>query len=135
MPDTIRVVEYYYVQTPDKPGEGARVLRHLKDAGVNLLAFHAFPSGRRAQLNFVPADPAALEAAARQAKWKLVGPKRAFLIGGADRTGALVEHYARLADARINVMATDAIGVAGRFGAVMWVGARDVTKAAKVLGA
>ena len=135
MPDTIRLVDYFYIQTPDRPGEGARALGHLKDAGVNLLGFHAFPSGRRAQLNFVPSDPAALKAAARQAKWKLVGPKRAFLIEGGDRTGALAERYARLADAKINVTATDAIGVAGHFGAIIWVGARDVKKAAKALGA
>lgn len=135
MADTIRLVDYFYIQTRDRPGEGAKALSHLKDAGINLLAFHAFPSGRRAQLNFVPSDPAALRAAARQAKWKLVGPKKAFLIEGEDRGGALVEHYTRLADAKINVTATDAIGTAGHFGAIIWVGARDVNKAAKALGA
>lgn len=135
MPDTIRLVGYFYVQVPDKPGEGARVLSHFKDMGINLLAFHGFPSGRRSQLNFVPSDPAALRAAARQAKLKLVGPKKAFLIEGEDRVGSLVEHYTRLAEAKINVTATDAIGVAGHFGAIVWVSARDVTKAAKALGA
>lgn len=135
MADTIRLVDYFYIQTRDRPGEGAKVLSHLKDAGISLLAFHAFPSGRRAQLNFVPSDPAALRVAARQAKWKLVGPKKAFLIEGEDRVGALVEHYTRLADAKINVTATDAIGIAGHFGAIIWVGARDVKKAAQALGA
>ncbi len=47
MADTIRQVDYYYATVPDKPGEGARVAGVLRDAGVNLLAFHAFPSARR----------------------------------------------------------------------------------------
>ena len=34
MPDTIRLVDYFYIEAPDKPGEGARVLSYLKEAGV-----------------------------------------------------------------------------------------------------
>src|SRR5207302_8829105 len=75
MPDTIRLVDYFYIEIPDKPGEGARVLGTLRDARVNLLAFHAFPKGRRAQLDFVPTDSAAFKAAAKNARWKAVGPK------------------------------------------------------------
>lgn len=135
MADKVRLIDYYYILTPDKPGEGIKALRSLQRAGVHLLAFHAFPAGRRAQLDFIPASPAALKAAARGAKWKLVGPKQAFFIEGADRTGALVDHYQRLADAKINVTAADAVGSGRRFAAVVWVGARDVKKAAKVLGA
>jgi len=65
MPDTIRLVDYFYIEAPDKPGEGARALSYLKEAGVNLLAIHAFPKGRRAQVDFVPSDPAAFKAAAK----------------------------------------------------------------------
>ncbi len=52
MPDTIRKVNYYYTTAPDKPGEGARLLQALRNAGVNLLAFHAFPSARKSQADF-----------------------------------------------------------------------------------
>lgn len=135
MADEIRLVEYFYVLTSDKPGEGARFLGYLKDAGVNLLAFHGFPAGRRAQLDFVPFAPAAFKTAARKAKWKLVGPKKAFLIMGDDRVGALVDYYDRLADVKINVTASNAVAAgAGRFGAIFWVKARDVRRAAKALG-
>ena len=135
MTDKVRLVDYFYIQVPDKPGEGLKALRHLKQAGVNLVAFHAFPSGRRAQLDLVPSAPASLVSAARAAKWKLVGPKKAFLIEGDDRTGALIDHYRRLGDAKVNVTAADATSVGGRYAAVVWVGARDVKKAAKALGA
>jgi hypothetical protein len=135
MPDAIRLVEYFYVEVGDRPGEGARSLATLRDAGVNLIAFHGFPKGRRAQLDFIPSDPAAFRAAAKQAKWKVVGPKKAFIIEGDDRVGALVDYYAALAAAKINVTATDAIAAApGRFGAIVWVKGKDVRRAAKILG-
>ena len=51
MAETIRQVDYYYTETPDKPGEGCRILDGLKEAGVNLLAFSGFPKGRRARRN------------------------------------------------------------------------------------
>jgi len=136
MADSIRLVEYFYVTTPNKPGVGASMLGELRRAGVNLLAFSGFPSGRGAQIDFVPENAAAFRAAAKQAKWKLTGPKRAFLIGGDDRPGAVAEFMQKLADAKINVTAVDAACAgAGRFGAILWVEPRDVTRAARILGA
>ncbi len=134
--DTIRRVEYFYVQVPDKPGEGARALATLRDAGVNLLAYSGFPAGRRAQLDFVPADPAAFKEAAKKAKWKVKGPKRAFLIEGADRVGACAEILDRLAAAKINVTAMDALATGtGRWSAILWVKPGAFKKAGMVLGA
>jgi hypothetical protein len=136
MADEIRRVDYFYVQVPDHPGEGARALATLRDAGVNLLAFSGFPEGRRAQLDFVPEDPAAFRQAAKRAGWKVVGPKKAFVIQGDDRVGAVADVLGKMAEAKINVIATDAICAgAGRYGVILWVAARDVGKAARVLGA
>jgi hypothetical protein len=135
MAETIQLVDYFYMEAPDKPGEGARHLALFKGAGVNLLAFSGFPKGRRAQLDFMPADPAAFKAAAKKNKLKLVGPKKGFLIQGDDRVGALADLLAKLAGAKINVTATDAVCAgAGRYGALLWVKPRDVKRAAKVLG-
>lgn len=134
--ESIRRVQYFYIMAPDKPGEGARALQVLKEAGVNLLAFSGFPVGKRAQLDFVPEDPAAFRAAARKAKWKVVGPKVGFLIEGDDRTGVMADLLGKLADAKINVTASDAVVAGGgRFGAILWVKPRDVNRAARVLGA
>jgi len=135
MAETIRRVDYYYILTPDKPGEGARALATLKEAGINLLAFTGFPKGRGSQLDFVPADPAAFVQAAKKARWKLSPRKTAFLIEGDDRVGALADIAARLAAAKVNVTATDAICAgAGRFGAIIWVKSRDLKRAAQALG-
>lgn len=135
MADTIRLVEYFYLTAPNKAGEGARALATLRDAGVNLLAFSGFPQGRRAQLDLIPADPAALKQAAKKAKWKLVGPRRGFLVQGDDRVGAVADLLDRLGRAKINVTAIDAVcaGV-GRYGAIFWVEPKDVKKAAALLG-
>lgn len=133
MPDTLRVVEYFYMSASNKVGEGARVLNTLKDAGVDLLAFSGFPQGRRAQLDFIPVDAVAFKDAAKRAKWKLVGPKRGFLVQGDDRIGAIAELVERLAVAKINVTAMDAISVNGRYGAIFWVAQKDVKRAAAVL--
>ncbi|HEX6210971.1 MAG TPA: ACT domain-containing protein [Methylomirabilota bacterium] len=135
MPDTVRLVEYFYVMAPQKPGVGAALLAELHQAGVNLLAFSGFPSGRGAQVDFVPEDTAAFRAVARKAKWKVTGPKRALLVSGEDRPGVVAEILRRLGEARINVTALDAVCAgAGRYGAILWVAPRDVTRAARALG-
>jgi hypothetical protein len=136
MAETVRTVDYFYVTVPNKPGEGARTLRVLRDAGVNLLAFSGFPEGRGAQLDFVPENPATFRAAARAAKWKVTGPKRAFLVEGDDRVGAGESLMGKLAEAKINITAIDAVCTGGgRYGVILWVAPRDVKRAATVLGA
>jgi hypothetical protein len=137
MAEMVRTADYFYVMVPDKPGEGARILGELKRAGVNLVAYSGFPSGRGAQLDLVPTDPAAFKALAKEKKWKVKGPKRTFLIDGDDRLGACADVLGRLAAAKINVTAMDAVAPpgSGRYAAILWVKARDVKKAAAVLGA
>jgi hypothetical protein len=136
MADTVRLVDYFYVMAPQKPGVGAALLAELRRAGVNLLAFSGFPSGRGAQVDFVPEDAAAFRAVARKAKWKVTGPKRALLLEGDDRPGVIAEVMQKLADAKLNVTAIDALCAgAGRYGVIVWVAPRDVTRAARTLGA
>lgn len=136
MADMIQRVQYFYAEVPDKPGEGSRLLSLFKEEGVNLVAFSGFPKGRRAQIDFFPADPAAFKNVARKAKLKLVGPKTGFLIQGDDRVGALADIIIKLAAANINVTAVDAVSAgAGRYGAILWVKPRYVNKAAQLLGA
>jgi hypothetical protein len=135
MAETVRQIDYFYIEVPNRVGEGANALQALKDAGVNLLAFSGFPSGRRAQLDFFPADPAAFKKVARANRWKLTGPKRGFLVQGDDRIGAVADLVGKLAEAKINVIAVDAVSVDERYAALCWVAPRDVKKAATLLGA
>jgi hypothetical protein len=136
MATSARKVGYFYITTADKPGEGARVLTALRDGGVNLIAFHAFPTGGgQSQLDFVPADERAFQDAAKKAKLKVSERKTVLLVEGDDRAGAVAELLEKLSAAKTNVTAVDAVRSGGRFGALVWVKAGDVDKAAKALGA
>jgi len=136
MADIIRKVAYFTIDVPNKPGEGARVLGTLADAGVNLLAFSGFPSGRKAQLDFIPEDVAVFKKAVKVAKIKTRPQKFGFLTQGDDRKGAVADLLKILAAKNINVTAIDAVSAGGgRFAAILWVKPKDVNKAAKALGA
>jgi hypothetical protein len=136
MADTVRGVEYYYVTIPDAPGEGQGILSALKESGVNLLAFLGFPlGGGQSQIDLVPEDPQALREAAEQAGATLSEAKRAFLIQGDDRVGAVADTMAKLAAANINLTAAAATGAgSGRFGMILWVATDDYETAAEALG-
>ena len=136
MADMVQSVDYYYVTVPDVPGEGQRILSALKDSGVNLLAFLGFPESGQSQLDLIPEDPEALKKAAEEAGVTLSEAKRAFLIQGDDRVGAVADAMEKLADANVNVTAAAAAGAgSGRYGMIVWVSAADVQRAAEALGA
>lgn len=131
----VRKVDYYYVMLPNRAGQGAKVMSGLAAEGVNLLAFSAFPSGSKAQLDLVPEDGAKLRKAARKLGLKLSVRKSGFLCQGDDRVGAMTTILDKLAAAKISVTACDAVtGGKGRYGAIFWVKPKAVAKAAKTLG-
>jgi hypothetical protein len=134
--DTVRKVDYFYVVVPDRPGECAKVLSALAAAGINLLAFSGFPSARKGQLDLVPENSAAFKLAAKTLKLKLSPRKSGFLLQGDDRVGAINETLDKLAGAKINITAVDAVSSGdGHYGAIFWVKPQAVSRAAKLLGA
>jgi hypothetical protein len=133
---TIRKVEYFVLNAPNRPGEGAALLNALKKAGVNLLALSAFPEGRGAQVDLVPEKSADLKRFAKRNGLSLARAKIGFIIQGSDRVGVLASVLDKLGKAGINVTAIDAVAAGFlRFGAIFWVKPKDVAKAARVLGA
>jgi len=133
---SVRKVSYYSMKVPQRPGSGAQLLAALKAAKVNLLAFTGFPAGGGAQVDFVPQDNAKFVRAARQAKLRISSRKTVFLVQGEDRVGALAQVLGKLAKARMNVVAVNAV-TAGRrrYGMMFWVKPKDVAKAARLLRA
>jgi hypothetical protein len=136
MADTVRSVDYHYVTVPDEPGEVQRVLAALEDGGVNLVAFLGFPSSAgTSQIDLVPEDAAALREVAANADVTLSDAKRAFLIQGDDRVGAVADATGKLADADISLTAAAAItDGSGRYGMLIWVTQADFESAAAALG-
>ena len=137
MADRVRKVNYCYVKVSNRAGHGAKVLGQLKDAGVNLLAYSGFPAkGGKAQLDFVPESMAALRRVAKKNGWRLSKAMKGFLVTGNDQIGDVHRHMARLARAKINITAADAVAAGkGRYGMILWVKPKDYNRAARVLRA
>jgi len=132
----IRKVAYFSMQVPNRPGVGVQMLNAIANGKHNLLAFTGFPNGARAQVDFVPSRPAEFARGAKKAGIKLGRKKTAFLVQGEDRVGALVRILARLAEAKINMVAMDAVTAgSGRYGAIFWVRPKDIGRASRLLGA
>jgi hypothetical protein len=137
MADTVRRIDYRYATISDKPGEGFKLTAALREAGVNLLAFSAFPAAKgKTQVDLATESDERLTRAAREAKIDLSDRKRAFLIQGDDRPGAMSDILQKLGAAKINITATDAVCAgAGRFGCILWVKPEMYEAAARALGA
>jgi len=137
MADRVRRVNYAYVMVPNRPGQGARITDELREAGVNLLAYTAFPTrGGRAQVDLIAEDLGAIRRIARRNGWRLSDARKGFLVQGADQVGAVHKHLKKLADQKINVTAADAVTAGkGRYGMLLWVRPKDYARAAAALRA
>jgi prephenate dehydratase len=136
MATTVRKSAYFSMKTPNRAGQGARMLSALAAHGVNLLAFTGFPNAGRAQVDFIPYNISRFTIAARKLGMKVSKKKTVFLAQGTDKAGACAAICGKLAKAGINMVAMDAVAAGqGRFGAIFWVKPRDVARAARVLRA
>ena len=137
MAATLKEVEYYYAMVDDRPGVARKLLEFLSEKMVNLLAISAFPVGEgRSQIDLFPSDPEMLKAAAADADIPLLGPKKAFLLQGTDRIGALYDFHLKLSNAGVNIYACNGVvDGTGRFGYLIWVDPADYDRASEALKA
>jgi len=137
MADRVKKISYYHIKVPNRAGYGERILDQLHQNGVNLLVYSGFPiGGGKAQLDFVPESMVAFRRVARKNGWHLSKAKKGFLVTGVDRVGAVHRHVGKLADAKINITAADAVMAGkGRYGMILWVNPAQYGRAARVLGA
>jgi hypothetical protein len=133
---SVRKVDYYSVKVPQRPGAGAGLLAAMKAGGVNLLAFHGFPAGRGAQVDFMPANSTKFRRAAQKAGLKVASRKTVFLVQGADKVGALTGVLSKLSAAKINLVALTAVTAGkGRYGMIFWVRKAQMGRASRLLRA
>lgn len=132
-----RKVNYCYITASNRPGIANNILKEIKEAGINLLAFSGFPAkAGKGQIDLVAEKLSGIRKLAKKNGWKLSKSKKAFLIQGTDKTGAVAEPIGRLAKAKINVTAADAVAAGkGRYGMILWVKPKVYGKAAKALKA
>jgi len=131
---TARKIDVLTVKLDPKPGALAQVLGAFREAKVNLTASWAYQMGPgEAQAHFFTADADR----AKQALTKLgKTPKTeaAFWVEDADKIGNYHSVLEKFAKAGVNIEATDAFGIGGKFATVIFVAEGDVGKAAKALG-
>jgi hypothetical protein len=137
MADRVRRVSYAYVTVPNRAGQGEKILRELREAEVNMLAFSAFPAkAGKAQMDIVAENMAAVRRVAKRNDWRLSKIKKGILVQGKDEVGAVHRHVRKLAAGKVNVTAADAIFAGkGRYGLILWVKPKDYARAARLLKA
>lgn len=133
----VKKVSYMDIKVPSRAGQAADVLAALRREGVDLIAFTGFPDGAgKAQVDLVTEDLAGVRRVAKAQGWQLSRPKQAFVVQGRDRIGAVHRQLRKLAAAKINVTAVDAVVAGkGRFGMILWVKPKDHARASRALGA
>ena len=134
---TARKMNYCYVTVANRAGSAAGILKALKNASISLTAFSGFPtSGGKAQVDLIADKLGGIRRLARQHGWKLSRSKKGFLIQGTDEVGAIEKPISKLAAAKVNVIAADAVAAGrGRYGMILWVKRKDYARAAKAIGA
>jgi len=132
----IHKVDSYHIRVSDRPEEAHRVLLGLKEAGVNLLACCGFPIGDdKVQIDLVPEHYETFRKATARLGLSLSEHKRAFLIQGGDRVGAMADTFGKLASRGINIVASQAVSAGGgRCGMILWVEAADYERASEAFG-
>lgn len=137
MADRVKKVTYCHAKVSARAGQGVRLLGDIREADVNLLAFSGFPAGRRkAQLDFIVEHTSDLRRAAKKNGWRLSKPKKAFLVTGSEKLGAVHRLLTKLADKKINVTAATAVCAGkGRYGMILWVNPKDYRRASRTLRA
>lgn len=118
----------------DTPGALLAIARELKSKNIGLRGYSGFASRPgEAEVFVIPRKPDKL-----RNLWKTGGRAfqegSAFLVKGTDETGALITTLETLAREGINITASNAVAVGGKYGSLLWVAEGDVEKTSKTLG-
>lgn len=136
MAESVRKVNHYSMLVPDKPGAAFSVLAALVSAGINLLGCSGSPKGKKAQIDVIPDDTRKFVVAAKKARLAFVENRSGYLLmGDGDRPGVLASKLKVLADKGINVTGVDALSIGDKWGAILWVGDKEIARAGKHLRA
>lgn len=131
----VKRVKYFMMEAEDKPGVLARFAKTLRDSGVSLKGLWGFGIGQgKAQIFCVSEDEGKFRQACQKAG-TAVKEGTSFYVSGEDRAGALCDLLDKVAAAKVNIHALDAISTGGVFGAYVWGEQKDTDALGKALGA
>jgi prephenate dehydratase len=127
-------VTYFKAKIEDKPGSLLALAKDLKAKNLGLIGLKGVGQAGQGEILVIAKSPDKLRDA-----WKASGALAeegtAFFVSGEDKTGALVASLDAIAKAGVNIVATEAIAVGGKFGVILWVSPEDLDKTAQALGA
>ena len=131
---TAKRVTYFKAKIEDKPGALLALAKDLKEKKLDLIALKGVGQAGQGEILVIAKSPDKLRDA-----WTtsgvLVEEGTVFFLSGTDATGALVTSLDSITNAGVNIVATEAIAVGGKFGAVLWVSPEDLDKTSQALGA
>lgn len=127
-------VTYFKAKIEDKPGSLLALAKDLKAKNLGLIALKGVGQAGQGEILVIAKSPDKLRDA-WQASGILTEEGTAFFVSGEDKTGALVASLDATTKAGVNIVATEAIAVGGKFGVILWVSPEDLDKTAKALGA
>ena len=130
----VKRIEVLKLKLEPKPGALAKVFSALRDAKVNVAASWGYQmEPGEAEATLYASDTAK----AKQTLEKLgVKPElqRACYAEGSDAIGSYHDLLKKIADAGVNLEASDAFGIGGKFATVFFASAQDFDKLCKALG-
>jgi hypothetical protein len=116
-----------------KPGSLAKIYGALREAGVNMITSWAYEMGPgEANAHFYSNDANKVKDVLTKLGLKPTVDVAAY-VEGDDKAGAYAEALTKIAKAGVNVHATDAFGVGGKFASVFFAEAKDVDTICKVI--
>jgi len=131
---TAQRVTYFKAKVEDKPGALLALLKNLKAKNISLVSLKGVAKGEQG------GDILAIAKNSDELRKEWIGSAvvieegTAFFLSGADKTGALLTSLEALASAGVNIVATEAVAIGGRYGAILWVAPSDLEKTAQALG-
>ena len=131
---TAKKVTYFKAKIEDKPGALLALAMDLKEKNLDLMGLKGVSHSGHGDILIIPKNPDKVRIA-WNATGVLVEEGTLFFLSGVDKVGALTSNLDALAKADVNIVAVEAAGVGGRYGAFLWVAPGDVEKTAQVLGA
>ena len=128
-------IEILTVELEPKPGALANVYAAFRENGISTIASWAYQMGPdKATGHFYVTDPTK----ARDVLAKLGKPaktEQAGWVEDVDQLGRYHDILAKIAKAGVNIEATDAFAINGKFACVIFVNQNDVERLAQALGA
>jgi hypothetical protein len=131
---TTKKIEILTYKLEAKPGALAKVFASFREAKVNVIASWAYQMGPNEAQGHVYASDTAK---AKDVLTKIgAQPKteNACYVEDADEVGRYASLLKQIGDAGINLAATDAFAIGGRFATILFVEQKDIPKLCQTLG-